>query len=374
VAAPAWLQPQVSAAWVERYGRRFTDWRLPTRPSERDALVERVGTDGAGLLTALAAPDTPASLRTLPAVGVLQQVWEQQYVREGERRRFRRPEELAPAATLIASPHDPEARCGKKRETVWVGYKAQFTETCDEGLPRLITDVQTLPAPTPDQEALAPTQAALAERDLLPETQLVDAAYTEGAALRRSQQQYQIDLLGPVTGDTSWQAQAGKGFAAHDFAVHWEAQTVSCPGGKQSQRWREREVDGRPVIKVYFAVGDCRPCPHRAACTRSETTGRSLTLPAQEIYEALEAARARQQTPAFAAAYAARAGVEGTHTQALRRCGLRECRYVGQAKTHLQHVLTATALNFMRTAYWLLKNPVEQTRQSRFVRELAVPT
>jgi transposase len=374
VAGPEWLQPQVSATWVERYGRRFTDWRLPTGAKARDALIQQVGADGQTLLVALAAADAPVGLRQRPAVAVLQQVWEQQYVREGEQLRLRRPEELAPAAQLIASPHDPEARCGKKRETVWVGYKAQFTESCEAGQPRLITDVQTLPAPTPDQEGLPPTQAALAERGLLPATQLVDAGYTEGAALRHSQEQYQIDLLGPVAGDTSWQAQAGKGFAASDFAVDWEAQTVTCPGGKQSLRWREREADDRPVIKVYFPVGECRACPHRADCTRSTTTGRSLTLPAQEIQAAVAGARARQQSPAFAAAYAARAGVEGTHAQALRRCGLRQCRYVGQAKTHLQHVLTATAINFMRTAYWLMNQPIEQTRQSRFVRELAAPT
>jgi hypothetical protein len=47
------------------------------------------------------------------------------------------------------------------------------------------------------------------------------------------------------------------------------------------------------------------------------------------------------------------AGIEGTHTQAIRRCGLRQFRYIGQAKTHVQHVLTATAVNPVRVAAWL---------------------
>jgi transposase len=372
-AAPDWLAPHVSAEWVERYGRRFTDWRLPVRQSERDALAATIGADGARLLLALEAPDAPAALRTLPAVTVLQQVWEQQYVREGTHFRWRPAEELAPAAELIASPHDPEARCGKKRETVWVGYKVQFTETCDPGQPRLITDVQTLPAPTPDQEALSPTQEALAQRGVLPGTQFVDAAYTEGAALLKSQQLYQIDLVGPVRGNPTWQARDGRGFGAPDFHVDWEACSVTCPGGKPSLRWREQDAQGRPVIKVYFAVGDCRECPFRTQCTRSTTTGRSLTLPAREVYEALRAARARQETPAFAAAYAARAGMEGTHTQAVRRCGVRQSRYIGEAKTYLQHLLTGTAINFVRVGYWLMGKHHEQTRQSRFVRALAAP-
>src|SRR6266542_1520017 len=266
------------------------------------------------------------------------------------------------------------ARCGKKRETVLVCNKAQSTETCDAELPHLITDVQTLPAPTPDREGLGPAQAALARRELLPATQLVDAAYPEGAALLQSAQQYQIDLVGPVVENTTWQARAGQGFGTEAFAVDWPQRQVTCPGGKQSARWRETAADDRPVIKVFFAVEDCRACPCRPQCTRSTTTGRSLTLPAQAVYEALAAARTRQQTAAFQSTYAARAGIEGTHTQAVRRCGVRQARYVGAAKTHLQDLLTAAAINFVRVGYWMRGAEPARTRQSRFTQLAAVPT
>ncbi|HAX84998.1 MAG TPA: hypothetical protein DCY91_01770 [Cyanobacteria bacterium UBA11370] len=39
----------------------------------------------------------------------------------------------------------------------------------------------------------------------------------------------------------------------------------------------------------------------------------------------------------------ARAGVEGTISQAVGAFGLRHCRYLGLAKTHLQHIATAAA-------------------------------
>jgi hypothetical protein len=39
------------------------------------------------------------------------------------------------------------------------------------------------------------------------------------------------------------------------------------------------------------------------------------------------------ETAEFTAQYAQRAGIEGTQSQAIRRCGLRQCRYVGHAKT-----------------------------------------
>ena len=87
---------------------------------------------------------------------------------------------------------------------------------------------------------------------------------------------------------------------------------------------------------------------------------------AREHFEALQGARRHQETAAFRASYAARAGIEGTHAQAVRRCGLRRCRYVGLAKTHLQHVITAAAVNLVRVAEWFAGTPVAKTRCSRF--------
>ena len=76
--------------------------------------------------------------------------------------------------------------------------------------------------------------------------------------------------------------------------------------------------------------------------------------------------RYAQRTDAFAALYAIRAGTEGPLFQGVRRCGLRRARYRGLAKTHLQHIATATALNFARLAAWLAGEPIATTRTSRF--------
>jgi len=64
--------------------------------------------------------------------------------------------------------------------------------------------------------------------------------------------------------------------------------------------------------------------------------------------------------------YAKRAGIEGTISQGVRAFGLRRSRYIGQAKTHLQHVLTAAAINFVRVDRWLCDVPLTQTRRSPF--------
>src|SRR3954462_15338473 len=74
---------------------------------------------------------------------------------------------------------------------------------------------------------------------------------------------------------------------------------------------------------------------------------------------------------AHAAQYRARAGIEGTLSQAVHTMHLRQARYIGLAKVHLQHVLTAAALNLVRIAAWLVGPPLARTRQSTFIRLMA---
>lgn len=59
------------------------------------------------------------------------------------------------------------ARYGKKRTTLWVGYKVHCTQTCDEEAPQLITHVETTPAPISDEGVLSTIHTDLAEKDLL---------------------------------------------------------------------------------------------------------------------------------------------------------------------------------------------------------------
>jgi len=76
--------------------------------------------------------------------------------------------------------------------------------------------------------------------------------------------------------------------------------------------------------------------------------------------------RARQKTEEFRKSYAARAGIESTHAQAIRRSGARRARYRGLAKTRLQHIITAVAINLLRIASWASGTPLAKTRCSHF--------
>jgi transposase len=93
-----------------------------------------------------------------------------------------------------------------------------------------------------------------------------------------------------------------------------------------------------------------------------------LTVHPREQEQALRAARLREQTDQFTLADAQRAGVEGTQSPAVRVCGLRRSRYIGQPKPHLQHMLSALASNLLRLNAWRNGTPLAPTRQSSFVR------
>lgn len=70
--------------------------------------------------------------------------------------------------------------------------------------------------------------------------------------------------------------------------------------------------------------------------------------------------------PVWKDRYHVRAGVKGTLSQGVRAFGMRRSRYIGLAKTGLQQVCTAAALNAARIVHWLAGTPRAKTRVTRF--------
>jgi len=367
--APEWLQAMAPTAWYERYGRPVENYRLPKTEAARQDLAATIGADGQQLISSIDAAAQQPELARLPAVQVLRQVWATQYVTEDGSMRLGSAAELPPSAKQVCSPYDPEARYSKKRDTTWVGYKVQVTETCDpacEG-PHVITNVETTPATMPDDNMIAVVHQSLEKRGLLPSEHLVDKGYTDSHVLVDSKQHYGVTITGPVADDPSWQARLDDGLTKAAFHVDWGRKVVTCPADKQSISWLpSTHTESGMVFEARFATRDCFPCPLRPRCTRGKREPRIVGMQAREHFEALQGARKYQKTEAFRERYAARAGIEGTHAQAVSRCGLRRCRYVGLAKTRLQHVLTAVAINLVRVAEWCAGTPVAKTRRSRF--------
>jgi transposase len=372
---PAWLRRFVPESWFVTYAQPFTDYRLPEAKDKRIALAEQIGLDGRYLLEQLSDPHAPPALLELPAVQVLQAVWTQQFYPTVPEQplRLRKAEDLPPSAELICSPIDAEARFSIKRETTWVGYKVHLTETCEAEQPNLICDVQTTVATRPDSEVLPQIQAALKERGLPPAEQVLDSGYMSADNLVSSQSE-QIELVGPVRGEGGWQTRVEEGVRASQFVIDWEAREVRCPAGKSSRRWSSSKGrKGQEQISVVFDAKDCGGCELRERCVASKRRARAMTLQPQAQYEALRAARERQQSEQFSEQYRVRAGIEGTIGQGSRLADLHRSRYRGLAKTSLLHILIACALNFLRVAAWLAERPRAQTRQSAFARLASLP-
>ncbi|AYG81982.1 hypothetical protein DWB77_06240 [Streptomyces hundungensis] len=365
-AAPDWLLTVAEPDWFKHYATRAEDSRFPKSRAKRDELGLRIGRDGTRLLEAVFSPGAPGEPRALEQVETLRQVWVQHFQQvEGEVRR-RDPKDRPPGATRLVTPYDTEARGSVKRDTMWDGYKVHLTETCEPDIPNLITNVATTVATVPDISMTDIVHAQFAQDGRLPGEHLVDAGYVDAHLLVQARREYGITLTGPVAGVVSHQTTANSGFTGDDFTIDWDHEQVTCPGGETTTRWNpDRSPEGTPVIRVRFNGGQCRPCPVREQCTTS-SAGRRLTLRPREEHQALRQARAEQDTDTWKDRYKTRAGVEGTISQAVQRCGLRRSRYRGLAKTSLQHQLTGAAINLARIDAHLTDTPRARTRTSYF--------
>jgi transposase len=366
--APSWLISIAPPVWPERYGRRLFSFNSPKTDKERDKLVQLIGADGFSLLAAIDAAKDVEWLDKVPAVVTLRMVWEQQFTKPPGPPRFLEHDEQPPSAERIVSPHDTDARFSMKQDTEWNGYKAHFTETCDENLPRIITNTATTLATRPDWGMLPEVHQALQRIDLLPADHLVDTGYVSAASIVSSQRDYNVRVIGPPMEDSSWQAKEN-GFDKSYFEIDWEKNQATCPGKKTSRSWA---TDKSGMTHIAFKPTDCYKCKFREICVRGETPAghplaRHLILKPKAEHEALMAARAELNNEDFWLRYKERSGIEGTISQAVRTCDARRSRYIGLKKTEFQNVLIGLAINVTRLGQWLLGTPLAKTRKSRLL-------
>lgn len=362
VLAPEWLKTIMKPEWVKRYGRRFDGYGFPKSKTKREALAVSIGEDGYFLLQAAYAPEAPVALTGSQMLEVMRRIWVQQYYWDGDDMHWRTKKNYGqpPAGLMISSPHDLDIHYCVKGTTEWIGYKVHLTETCKEGQPRLITQVETTTSSVHDVKMTEQIQDDLIERNLKPESQYVDQGYVEIELLMNSMKKG-IDLVGSVASGKNWQSKVEGAFDHDQFEVDWEREQATCPEGKISRSFRHRKTRrGTPNFTISFRKTDCLPCKFRSKCTRAKNTGRTLTLYPQEIHEAQLAARDRQKTEAFKQQYKKRAGIEGTISQSVRKMGLRKSRYIGLPRTRLQHLATAAAINLFRIFDWLIgERPID---------------
>jgi hypothetical protein len=97
---------------------------------------------------------------SIPALETLPRIWKQNYWPLEEGGTCMADQDRLEAARLFSCPSDLDASAAKQRSTSWIGDIAHFTQTGEEDLPRLITQVTTTIGPTPDAQALPDIHAA----------------------------------------------------------------------------------------------------------------------------------------------------------------------------------------------------------------------
>ncbi len=349
---PEWLVHHVPFELAQRYEARVELRRFARQARKREGLIEQVGADSGVVLQALREPETPQEVMVLSTVKRFETIWGQHYEwREGKACWRDGPAELN--GERIVSPSDEQARASTKGELKWTGYKVHVSETCEPSQPQLITQVKTTAATVQDVEMTRPMLSGLQAAGRAPGEWLLDSGYTSAEVLAWGGGGG-TRVVGRVSKDTSWQAQEHKGYALADFQIDWGSKQAICPQGAVSRRWKEREDKrGDECVVVSFAGSTCQKCPVRQDCTQQAKDGRTLTLHLQGEQEALARRRQEQGSQEFGRRYALRAGVEATISAGVRRYGLRQSRYRGEGKTHLQHCATAAAINLVRLQEWM---------------------
>ena len=254
----------------------------------------------------------------------------------------------------VHTPHEPEAQWSCKSTTKdkhWVGYKVQVAETVQEqpraqGEPtaNFLTAIVTQNAPASDKPGMA---AVLREQQSLgleaPAKLYVDGAYICSEALQQARQQGR-ELRGPAPASPD----RGKVFTVEAFDVHVEERSGICPAGQHSHNCSRLEVltTGKVDYRIEWSKTVCQPCPLRAQCVSTGQGHRTIVVGAW--HSLLQARRQEMQTAAFKEEMHQRNGIEGTQSELVRRYGLRQARYRGQAKVRLQNYLIGAACNIRR--------------------------
>lgn len=338
-----WVQQQVPAALRDLYLPRRSDYQLSERAVEQE--LRQTGADGAWFLQQVH-QQRPQVFQHLPEVATMRQVWEQQFTVD-DAGQGGQPRTKLDGGGLIQSPHDPEARYSEKRGKGWQGYKGQLTETAEAaGQANFITDVDVTDAQQADVRALPAIQARLQQRDLLPSEQFVDQSYVSTTQLATSQRAG-IRLVGPLP-----QTMSNGLFPVSAFQFDLDHKRATCPGGRTAQYGALSQRANGTQEYVFSFGKQCLTCPLQSHCTQAKQ-GRTVRYSVDHPF--LEQRLAEMQTAEFWQAMKRRPPIEGTLAQ-LTRLGARWARYRGLAKTRLQWVFSAVAVNLRRLANALTRS------------------
>ena len=217
------------------------------------------------------------------------------------------------APERLVSVEDPQMRHGRKSKSVrFCGYKRHILRDLDT---ELVRAVGVTPAKAPEASVSGAIAQDLKSQGAEPLSELhIDRAYLSSELVRDRPQELEVYCK-------AWRVSNGEHFPKTAFEMDWERGLLRCPAGVEMPF----EVGG----VVRFPKKRCAECPLRERCTRSKSSGRSVSIHPDE--RLLEEFRERQSTPEGRAKLRERVKVEHSLAHIGQWQG-RRCRYVGERK------------------------------------------
>jgi len=231
--------------------------------------------------------DSAESVRIDEAAGLLKQLLAQDVERTTEGHAVLKD---GVAKDRVPSVTDPEMRHGRKSASrKFTGHKGAIAVDTGSGV---ITAADVLPGNAPDNtDALALVQETSRNTGCEVAKVIGDCAYGDGAT-RREFKEHGCELVVKVP-------RGGRPgyFAKGDFKIDLEHDSVTCPAGQTTRKWKLKRVrtgvrgECVAVKQFEFAAEQCRGCAHYRQCVSSKLgKGRSVTLHPEE--ELMQEARA----------------------------------------------------------------------------------
>ena len=216
------------------------------------------------------------------------------------------------ARERLVSVEDPQMRHGRKSKSVrFCGYKRHILRDLDT---ELVRAVGVTPANAPEASVTGAIAQDLKSQGAELSELHIDRAYLSSELVRDRPQELEVYCK-------AWRVSNGEHFPKTAFEMDWERGLLRCPAGV--------EMPFEPGGVVRFPKKRCAECPLRERCTRSKSSGRSVSIHPDE--RLLEEFRERQSTPEGRAKLRERVKVEHSLAHIGQWQG-RRCRYVGERK------------------------------------------
>ena len=235
------------------------------RGSEGEERLSALGRDGY-LLLELMAPVAAPGAEVVARRELLARVLAENFVRD-EHGAVGVLEEDERPGDRVVTPHEPDARVGRKGGHLWTGDKVHVTETADDGGDNFVVDVLVT---DPRVEDSTVTEEVMERtRFVAPAAELVvaDGGYAS-AGNSVAAQGLGLELVSPPRGGNS------RGLLpVSEFTIDFGRRRATCPAGQCTERWY---AQGRG-IRIRFAGAVCAACPRRDECTTS-ANGRTVHI------------------------------------------------------------------------------------------------